>query len=252
MNDKRHFYNILRIAKNLYPEKTTLVESIKDKFDALFESITPRQKMALKAFPTQYVKRIHQDDGGWTSQLHIWAEEGVKDILNLDPHLLSYKNSNGETILMCYCIGATGTLTGFINHDAIEDMLYRDFSYDMEKQGPNGEAILEKKNVLDEEDFFGQTILDQLIDIAYATGDYSNDLPDDRLQNILEEFSGVTKEKQAAEAEEAAKATAPEQLELPEPEADLQKEVVDELPATSEKPEVEVKIEKPKTPPIAS
>ena len=81
MQDKRNFYNILRIAKNLYPEKTSLVETIQAKFDALFETITDRQKLALRSFPHQFVKKIHQDDGSWTSKLHLWAEEGVKEIL---------------------------------------------------------------------------------------------------------------------------------------------------------------------------
>lgn len=219
MNDKRYFYNILRIAKNLYPEKTSLIESIQGKFDTLFETITDRQKIALRSFPHQFVKKIHQEDGSWTSQLHLWSEEGVKEILNIDPKLLSYKNSNGESVLMAYCVGATGTLTGFINHDAIEDMLYKDYSYDDQEKDSGGNLILVRKNTLDEEDFFGQTILDHLIDIAYAIGDYSDDLPDDRLQNILEDFSGINKEVEQ-KLEELPENSTPE-LELPNEESNL-------------------------------
>lgn len=219
MQDKRNFYNILRIAKNLYPEKTSLIESIQGKFDALFETITDRQKLALRSFPHQFIKKIHQEDGSWVSQLHLFAESGVKEVLNIDPKLLSYKNSNGESVLMAYCIGATGTLTGFINHDAIEDMLYKDYSYDDQEKDADGNLFLIKKNTLDEEDFFGQTILDHLIDIAYATGDYSNDLPDDKLQNILEDFSGVNKEA-AIKVEEAIEDSTQE-LKLPEEENTL-------------------------------
>ena len=100
MNDKRSFYFLINAAKEEFPNDTTILESIKAEFDTLFESISPRQRMALREFPLQYVKRILETDGGWTTQLHIWAEEGVEDILNLDPVYLSLKNYHGDTVLM--------------------------------------------------------------------------------------------------------------------------------------------------------
>lgn len=184
MRDLRHFYNLLATSKEQFPEKASLIESIEGKFNSLFETITVRQKASLRQYPLQYINKIKKPDG-WTSQIHCWAEEGVKDILNLDPMLLSYKNSYGDTVLMSFARGATGSLTDKVNYDLIKDLLSKDYVYQEPSTDVEGNVTTEEKSTLDETDLSGQTILDYLIDIAFCKGDYSDEEPDLELQKIL-------------------------------------------------------------------
>jgi hypothetical protein len=188
MHDLRYFKNLIRVAKDNFPEKTALIESIEDKFNSLFESITYKHKLALRRYPLQYVNKIYQGDGGWTSQLHIWAEEGVREILDLDPVLLSFKNSYGDTVLMCFVKGATGSLTDKMDYDSLRMMLGKTFWYTDSSVDKNGMEVQERKDALAEPDVFGQRPLDYLIDIAYAQNEYADDLPDEELQRMLEEY----------------------------------------------------------------
>lgn len=199
--DKRILIRLLTEAKEECPDKKALIESIENEFHSLFESISPRQKLMLRSFPIQYVKKIPQEDGEWTSQLHIWAEECVPEILKLDPIFLAFKNSKSESVLMSFVIGATGTHTGIIRYDLIQKMLEQDYSYQDESMDKGGAVIREEKNPLDEQDANDQTIFDYLIDIAFGTGEYEGEEPDPTLQQILRNYLAV-REQIEAENEE--------------------------------------------------
>lgn len=198
MIDKRPFYSLLYNMKMFSNEDRTLIESIEEKYSEI-EPITDKEKRALALHPMQFVERIKEDNGEWTTQLHIWAENGVKEILNLDPMFLSFKNSYGDSVLMCLAIGATGTHTDKIDYQLITDILSKDFTYEDHTTDINGNDEIITRNALNETDINGKTPIDYISDIAYAKGDYQNDEPDMHLIHIL---STMTKSKQAENGSE--------------------------------------------------
>lgn len=192
MLDKRSYYAVLSGLSTFYPECSTLIESIQNKFNEI-EPITEKELRALKQYPIQYVHRIIEDDGDWTTKLHIWAENGVADILNLDPVFLGFKNSRGDSVLMCLAIGATGTHTGKPNYDLIKRILDRDYTYEDVEKTTDGDDEIIARNAMDETDIHGKRPIDYITDIAFARGDYSEDEPDlyliDLLSNYRDKFA---------------------------------------------------------------
>ena len=96
--DKRKFHYFLNSLKDEHESSIELIEAIQDKFEEDVKPITDNELKALKQNPLQFVKKVPQDDGEWTSQLHIWAEQGVPEILDIDPIYLGFKNSVGDTV----------------------------------------------------------------------------------------------------------------------------------------------------------
>jgi len=189
MPDKRKFHVFLNRLKDEIPSDISLIESIQKKFEEDIESISDKDKKALKQFPTQFIKRIQQEDMGWTTQLHSWAEQSIPEILKLDPMILAFKNAYGDSILMSLVAGATGLYTEEVNHELISDILDTDFTYeDVEKDEEDNDVIIEK-NALDEVDVNDQNPIDFLIDFAYATGDYDGMQPDENIQQLLQQFA---------------------------------------------------------------
>ena len=194
MLDKRSYYAILDGLSTFYPECAGLIESIQQKFDEV-EPITEKELRALKQYPIQFVYRITEDDGDWTTKLHIWAENGVPDILNLDPVFLGFKNSRGDSVLMCLAVAATGTHTGRPNYELIKNILDRDYTYEDVEKTTDGEDEILTRNAMDETDIHGNRPIDYITDIAFAKGDYSDDEPDlyliDMLSNYQDKYSFV-------------------------------------------------------------
>ena len=202
MPDKRKFHVFLNRLKDESPLDIGLIESIQKKFDEQFDAITDKEKRALKQFPTQFVRRIPSEDMGWTTQLHMWAEQSVPEILDIDPMLLAFKNSYGDSVLMSLVGGATGMYTETINHDLIEKILNKDFQYEDIEQDEEGNDIITEKNALDVTDINGQTPIDFLIDFSYATGKYEGMEPEPEIQNLLKEFAGEEVEEVEDDIEE--------------------------------------------------
>lgn len=192
--DKRAFHVLLNELKDQNPDSFDLLESIQGTFENEVEAISDSERRALKTFPVQFIPRIPTDRGEWTTQLHIWAENGIPDILSVDPLMLAHKNSYGDTVLMCLISAATGTFTEVVNYDLIKKILNTDFSYEEKESTPDKEKVI-IKNVIDETDINGQTIIDYLIDFAYGTGIFAGQEADTILQQILVDFSsGITDE----------------------------------------------------------
>lgn len=189
MPDKRKFHVFLNRLKDEIPSDIGLIESIQKKFESEIDSISDEEKKALKQFPIQFVKRIDQDDMGWTSQLHMWAEQGVPEILELDPMLLAFKNGYGDSVLMSLVAASTGMYTETIDYDMIKRILDNDYTYEDVDKDEEGNEVVVEKNALDEVDVNGQTPIDFLIDFAYATGSYKGMQPDEQIQYILKEFA---------------------------------------------------------------
>ena len=188
MIDKRTFHYFLNQIKDEYPNYLNLVESIQDKFEKEVKPITKNELKALKQYPIQYVKKIELEEGEWTSQLHIWAEQCVPEILDLDPIYLAFKNSAEDSVLMSFIIGCTGAYTENIDYQLINKLLNKDLSYeDMEKE--NGEDNIVIKNAFDEKDLNGKTVIDYLIDFAYGIGDFEGESEDKKLKYLLNKFA---------------------------------------------------------------
>lgn len=186
--DKRAFHTLLNELKDQNPDQFELLENIQETFDKTVDPISDAEIRALKTFPIQFIPRIELDGGEWTTKLHIWAENGVPVLLDIDPMILTHKNSVGDTVLMSLVSAATGTYTEVVNYDLIQKILNTDFSYEEKERTGNKEQIV-IKNAIDEKDLYGQTIIDYLIDFAYGTGKYEGQLPDTQLQLLLANFA---------------------------------------------------------------
>lgn len=213
MIDKRKFHYFLNDSKDKHPEFFDLLESIQSKFEETIPSITKSQLIALKQYPIQFVNKIPLERGNWTSQLHIWAEHCIPEILELDPIYLSFKNSIGDTVLMSFIIGAVGAYTEVVKYDIIKKILEMDLSYEDSEKMADGKETITLKNALDEVDINGSTILDFLTDYAFGTGQFDGQEPDEELKNILIEFSHSEINKD--EAKEDTKTVAKEVIEQP-------------------------------------
>ena len=184
MIDKRPFYAILNELKDQHPNQSSFLESIEEGFKDV-KSITDAEKRALKQYPIQFVSRVPQEDGDWTSKLHLWAENGVREILDLDPIYLAFKNSYGDSVLMSLAVAATGTHTGHPDYDLIKKIAENDYSYEESTRNKDGDEEIITKNAMDETDISGKTPLQYITEIAYAIGDYEGEEPDFQMQNYL-------------------------------------------------------------------
>jgi hypothetical protein len=91
--DKRAFHTLLNELKDKNPDQFELLENIQETFDKTVDPISDAEIRALKTFPIQFIPRIELDGGEWTTKLHIWAENGVPVLLDIDPMILTHKNS---------------------------------------------------------------------------------------------------------------------------------------------------------------
>ena len=146
--DKRAFHVLLNELKDQNPDSFDLLESIQGTFEKEVEAISDSERRALKTFPVQFIPRIPTDRGEWTTKLHIWAENGIADILSVNPLMLAHKNSYGDTVLMCLISAATGTFTEVVNYDLIKKILNTDFSYEEKESTPDKEKVI-IKNVIE-------------------------------------------------------------------------------------------------------
>jgi len=194
MSDKRNFHYFLNSLKDDHPAQIGLIESVQDKFEKNFEAITPKEIKALKMYPMQFVKRSPQPEGEWTTKLHEWAEQGVPEILELDPVFLAFKNSYGDSVLMCLVVGSTGAYTEKVNYDLIDKILnHENYTFeDVETDDEDKETII-LKSAVDVKDLNNQTIIDYLIDFAFGTNIYKDQDADLKLQELLKEFSEYSK-----------------------------------------------------------
>jgi hypothetical protein len=167
-----------------------LIDNIKKAFLESVDPISKSELIALREFPTQFVTRVDTEDG-WTTQLHIWAEQGVDEILDLDPIYFIVKDSDNETLLSSLVKGALGLYTDMVDYTLIEKILDKDFNYETF----DGDDLI-VKNALDEKNGDGDNSIDVLIDFAWSQGEYEDTDEDPKLQEILKEFAVKYRENQ--------------------------------------------------------
>lgn len=181
--DTRKVNTLLNDLKDKYPDQLGLIESIQLNFNEEFKPLSSDERKALITYPVQYVKKINDDDdGSWTSQLHIWAEQGVPEIIDIDPMLLTFKNSHGDTVLHSLITGLTGAYTEKIDYNNLEKLLTKELSY--EETVPNSEET-NTVSPFNEKDTLGKTPLDYVISYAYGTDMYEGTNPDQQLIDLL-------------------------------------------------------------------
>jgi len=251
MIDKRKFHYFLNQSKDQYPEYFNLIESIQEEFESNVDSISKEEKKALKQYPIQYVKKIELEKGEWNSQLHVWAEQCVPEIIELDPIYLAFKNSAGDSVLMSFIMGCTGAYTEKLDYHLINKLLNTDLSYeDIEKSGDEEEIVI--KNAFDETDLSGKTPIDYLINFAYGIGDFKGEPQDEKLKHLLKKFA-ENEAKQKEEMEKLAEEAESEDIKEDPEESEESKEPEFEEPSDNaegfdieEEFDVEDKLEEPR------
>ena len=178
----------LNLLKDKYPGDVALVESVQTLFNKEVKIISDRSIRALKSFPMQFTKRIPTKDGEWTTQLHIWADNQVPELLEIDPLVLTAKNSDGECVLMSLLMAATGRFTQQVNYPLIQKMLDTNMDFEFLTE-PGNEDAVEYGNVWDEEDYDHKTPLEYLADFAKGTGPFLGFGGDATVREMLEAFA---------------------------------------------------------------
>lgn len=178
----------LNNIKDRFPEETALVESVQKLFNKEVQIISDRSIRALKAFPMQFTKRIPTADGEWTTQLHIWADNQVPELLDIDPLVLTARNSDGECVLMSLLMAATGRFTQQVNYPLIQKILDKDMQFQYLTE-PGDESSVQTGNVWDEEDLDHKTPLEYLADFVKGTGVFGGCGQDPLVRQMLENFA---------------------------------------------------------------
>lgn len=184
--DKRKFNLGLNALKDEFPDKLIMIESLQRAFNRDVQSIDSRNLRALYQNPSQFMVKIKGDDGEWTTMLHKWADNGLEDLLEIDPLYLMAKNSIGDTVLMNLVQYALGSTTEQINYDLLKKILDKPMKFKY-KTGEDEEML--DGCVWDERDISGRTVIDYLQDMASGTGICANCSPLMELVPLLKEWS---------------------------------------------------------------
>lgn len=165
--DKRGFNYELNKLKDVYPDKLVLIEGIQRAFNRDVPSISRENLLALYQNPAQFMMKKVLPDGRWTTQLHEWADNGVEDLLNINPIYLGAKNSVGDTVLMNMVEYAIGKTTEQINFDYLKKLLENPLVFEY-KTSEDDEMC--QASVWDIPDITGRTPIDYLSDLASGKG----------------------------------------------------------------------------------
>jgi hypothetical protein len=191
--DKRGINIELNRLKDRNPGQEVLIEGVQSLFNDKVETATPEQKRSLLMFPMQYAAyRIKTSPSEWTTQLHLWAENLLDTLLQLNPLYLTTRNSAGDTVLHSLVKAATGEYTEKVDYDFIRKLLDKDMGFvalqsPFEKEGAQAGSVWMLKDV------DGNTPMDLLADCAI--GQPESGIPaDDRLLVMLDEFASAPTE----------------------------------------------------------
>lgn len=189
--DKRGFNYELNKLKDAYPDKLILIEGIQRAFNRDVPSISRDNLLALYQNPAQFMMKKALPDGRWTTQLHEWADNGVEDLLNINPIYLGAKNSYGDTVLMNMVEYAIGKTTEQINFEFLKKLLENPLVFEY-KTGEDEELC--QASVWDIPDITGRTPIDYLSDIASGTGTCKDCEPIAELAPMIAEWASIMQE----------------------------------------------------------
>lgn len=183
--DKRELNRRINGLKEAYPEKVALIEGVQDLLNRKIEVISEKNRQALRQFPMQFSRRISLGNGEWTTTLHMWADNLVDTLLDIDPLVLTCTDSSGYTVLHALVFAATGKFTQMVNYDFIKRMLDKNMSF-VEMMVPNDVNSKVEGNAWAVKDVLQKTPMDYLVE--FANGDDGDLPPDEELQAMLQEF----------------------------------------------------------------
>lgn len=186
--DKRGFNYELNKLKDAYPDKLILIEGIQRAFNRDVPSISRENLFALYQNPAQFMLKKPLPDGRWTTQLHEWADNGVEDLLNINPIFLGAKNSLGDTVLMNLVEYAIGKTTEQINFDLLKKILENPLVFEY-KTGEDEEMC--QASVWDIKDVTGRSPIDYLSDMASGTGTCQGCEPITELAPLIAEWASI-------------------------------------------------------------
>ena len=191
--DKRGINIELNRLKDKNPGQEALIEGVQKLFNEKVKTATPEQKRALMMFPMQYAAyRIKTSPSEWTTQLHMWADNMLDTILQLNPLYLTTRDSSGDTVLHRLVKAALGEYTDEVNYDFIKKLLDKDMGF-VSLQSPFENEGAKAGSVWMMKDVDGCTPMDLLAD--YAIGKPEAGIPtDDRLLLMLDEFANAPTE----------------------------------------------------------
>ena len=191
--DKRGINIELNRLKDQNPSQEALIEGVQKLFNEKVKTATPEQKRALMMFPMQYAAyRIKTSPSEWTTQLHVWADNMLDTILQLNPLYLTTRDSSGDTVLHRLVKAALGEYTDEVNYDFIKKLLDKDMGF-VSLQSPFENEGAKAGSVWMMKDVDGCTPMDLLAD--YAIGNPEAGIPaDDRLLLMLDEFANAPTE----------------------------------------------------------
>lgn len=186
--DKRGFNIALNGLKDKYPDKLILIEGIQRAFNREVPSISRENLLALYQNPAQFMMKKVLADGMWTTQLHEWADNGVEDLLYINPIYLGAKNAYGDTVLMNMVEYAIGKTTEQINFDYLKKLLENPMVFEY-KTSEDGELC--QGSVWEIKDVTGRTPIDYLSDMASGTGTCEGCEPIVELAPLIAEWSSI-------------------------------------------------------------
>lgn len=205
--DKRGFNIALNGLKDKYPDKLILIEGIQRAFNREVPSISRENLIALYQNPAQFMMKKKLADGIWTTQLHEWADNGVEDLLYINPIYLGAKNAYGDTVLMNMVEYAIGKTTEQINFDYLKKLLENPMVFEY-KVNEDGEVC--QASVWDIKDVTGRTPIDYLSDMASGTGTCEGCEPITELAPLIAEWASIMKEALPDEENDTVEAYAEE------------------------------------------
>lgn len=218
--DKRALNIGLNMLKDKNPTQIPVIEGVQQLFNEKVETATPEQKRSLLMFPMQYAAyRIKQGAGEWTTQLHIWADNLLDTLLQLNPLYLTTRDSNGDTVLHRLVKAAVGEFTEQVNYPFIKKLLDKDMGF-VSVQLPFDDASKKAGDAWLMTDVEGKTPMDLLAE--FAMGQPESGMPaDDQLLIMLKDFCEAPAEEidiatttaptKAVPAEPGTEQAAPEQ-----------------------------------------
>lgn len=177
--------NELKAAR---PNDKAIIEAFQTAMVNKADIISPNSRRALLKFPMQFVQPIRTSDGEWTTQLHIWAGLQLRDLLRIDPIVLTAKDSNYDSVLKTLVQAALGKSTQVVNYQLIEELLQKNMCYNAVTV-PGDTENTEPGNAWYEQDIEGKTVAEYLYDYASGEGDFKGNPPDEHLLALFSRYA---------------------------------------------------------------
>ena len=178
----------LNELKDAHPEDRALIEAFQAQMNDKAEVISPTTRRALLKFPMQFVQPIRTSDGEWTTQLHIWADVQLKELLMIDPIVLTAKDSNDDSVLKRLIMAALGKFTQTVNYDLLEKLFKKDMKYNAVVV-PGDKEHTEPGNAWYEQDLEGNTVAEYLFNYASGEGEFSGQPQDERILGLFDLYA---------------------------------------------------------------